>query len=448
MKWGKVKWGKADVLQPWKPGAGDWNRAAATHLLRRAGFGPAPGEVERALAGAHDAAIDAVLAKDEHEPALHGGVRYLLPAGNDEQLAAWWMSLILAGGAPLRERVALMWHDHFATSNDKVDDVRLMHRQNELFREKGLGDFRELFHALATDPAMLVWLDGNENKRGRPNENFAREVMELFGLGIGNYTEKDIQEAARAFTGWGTKGRSFVVRENEHDLGTKTIFGKRGAFRGEDVIELIIEHPACRRHVARRLLEELVAPAPEEAWIEETAAVLVASDWSIGRTIERILRSKLFFGPAARRSRIAGPVELVAMTVCALGARVAPSKAAEAASEMGQSLFRPPSVKGWDGGRTWINAGTWLARHNALVGVAQAHIDGDGDVEVDLRESIGDPSSIDAVPGLVLAALLPDVDELRYVEKLRACAESCSSVDEALAMTTAVALTSPEYHLV
>lgn len=439
---------KRPALSPWRPGPGEWDRAAATHLLRRAGFGPEPGRVERALAEGLEATLESVLDEPGHDPALLNGVRPLLALDEVQHLQAWWMSLILAGGAPLTERVTLLWHDHFATSHDKVDDVRLMHRQNQLFRERGLGDFRALLHAVAVDPAMLVWLDGNDNKRGQANENFAREVMELFGLGIGHYTEEDVQEAARAFTGWGTLGRSFTVREGDHDPGTKRIFGQSGRFRGEDVIDLILEHPACARLVARRLLIGFTVPEPDAGTVAETAARLVANDWHVGRTLAEILRSELFFSPAARRARIAGPVELVAVTLRALGARVAPRRAAEAADHMGQALFRPPSVKGWDGGRTWINAGTWLARHNHLSAVAGAHLGREEGVRVDLRAAFGDPPARPGVAGAVLRTLLPDVDDPRLGALLSEAAARSDDVDEALATCTALALTAPEYHLI
>lgn len=442
-------------LDRWQPSRGEWNRAAATHLLRRAGFGARPGEAERFVDQGLEASLEEVFARDEHEAWRVEGVKALLPTDDADKLAAWWMSLILAGGAPLRERVTLMWHDHFATSNDKVDDARLMYRQNQLFREQGLGDFRELLHATAKDPAMLVWLDGNSNRRGQANENFAREVMELFALGIGNYTEHDVQEAARAFTGWGTQGRSFVFRESQHDPGEKVILGRRGSFGGEQALDLILEHPACARHVARRLLQEFVAPTPEPQWIEEAAAVLLACDWNIGLTIAAILSSELFFAPEARRSRIAAPVELLAMSVCALDARVSPQEAAQAAARMGQSLYRPPSVKGWDGMRTWINAGTWVARHNTLAGLARAHVEEAERVRVDLRATFGDPE-LEDVPTTVAGTLLPDVRNAALDEVLAEAAASAPGVggdgevddaDRALALVTALILTSPEYQL-
>jgi len=427
-------------LERWRPGVGEWNVAAATHLLVRGGFGPAPDEAEELAAGTVDAAVDRLLADDTPDARLRAGASALLAAGNVDRLAGWWMALILSGGAPLRERTTLMWHDHFATSHAKVDDVRMMHAQNELFREHGLGDFRALLHAVARDPAMLVWLDGNSNKAGQPNENFAREVMELFALGIGNYTEVDVQEAARALTGWGTEGRGFRLRAADHDAGRKTVFGKSGRFGGEDVIELVLAHPACAHHVARRLLVEFVAPDPQPGWVEEVALVLVANDWHVGRTIEVLLRSELFFSPSARRSRVAGPVELVARSVRRLGARVPPQRAAEACARMGQSLFRPPSVKGWDGHRTWINAGTWVARHNTLVALAEAHAGEEEGTRVDLTAAF--PSALDVAPGLI-----PELTGSPFSTAVARATSESGSADEQLVAATALVLTSPEYHL-
>ena len=340
-----------------------------------------------------------------------------------------------------------MWHDHFATSDEKVRDARLMFRQIQLLREKGLGDFRELLFAIAQDPAMLIWLDGNSNKRGQPNENFAREVMELFGLGIGNYSERDVQEAARAFTGWGTRGRGFLVREADHDPGTKTVFGRSGAFRGEDVIELILAHPVCARHVARRLLQEFVEPEPSLEAVDDTATFLVDHDWNVGATIEAILGSELFFAPAARRARIGGPVETIATTARTLGARVAARRASKGAGAMGQSLLRPPSVKGWDGMRAWINAGTWVARHNAFVQLARAHVEDVDGIDVDLRVACGEPASEAEVPAAVLTTLLPDHAGGPLQARLERAVHDSEGIDEALALVTALTLTSPEYQL-
>ena len=433
----------SDVLRRWRPTEGAWDRGAATHLLRRTGFGPAPGEVERALDEGLDATLQRIFATDAHDQTLYDSIGSQLARGDIETLQAWWMALILAGGAPLRERVTLFWHDHFATSHDKVDDVRLMHRQNELFRQAGLGDFRSLLQDVAKDTAMLVWLDGNENRRGQPNENFAREVMELFALGIGNYTEQDVQEAARGLTGWGTEGRRSVFRERYHDDGEKHVLGRRGPLGAEDVVAAVLEHPACSRYVARRLLAEFVAPEPDASWVEGLAHELVRQEWRIDRSLETLFASELFFSPRARRARIAGPVELVAISVRALGARVAPARAARAAERMGQALFRPPSVKGWDGMRAWINVGTWPTRHDTLHALAHGE-----DAQVDLRSAFGDPRSAADIPTRVRATLIPDFEDARFDAVLAEAASESNDIDEALAVVTALVLTSPEYSLV
>lgn len=435
-------------LEQWAPGLdGAWDLAAAHHFHARAGFGASRETLERSVEAGFEATLEARLAAREPHPQLDRAIRPLLAGGSEAQLAGWWMSLILADHAPLVERVALMWHDHFATSNAKVGDVRLMHAQNVLFRTRGLGSFRELLHAIARDPAMLVWLDGNENKQGQPNENFAREVMELFALGIGNYTEEDVQEAARAFTGWGTRGRRFVERAADHDDGAKTIFGRRSNLDGNAALEAILDHPACARHVARRLLEEFVGTGVSESDVDAVAADLVSNDWEIAATLRTLFRSKLFHDPAARRSRISGPVETIARAVLATGARVAPSAAAQAASRMGQSLFAPPSVKGWDGGRSWIDAGSWIERHNLLARLAGAHANEQDGVRVDLQDAFGSPSDRAELARAAIESLLPGHEDPGYRAVLERSSRAASSDDEALRDVATLILTSPEFHL-
>jgi len=427
-------------LKRWRPGRGGWDRAAAAHLHRRAAFGATPAELDKALALGVDGAIDALLDRDAHEPALLGSARHLLGAGDEEVLASWWFALILAGGAPLRERATLIWHGHFATSNAKVRDVRLMHAQNELFRERGLGDFRELLHAVARDPAMLKWLDGDENRRGAPNENFARELMELFALGRGAYGERDVQEAARAFTGWGTDRRAARFRPENHDPGPKVVLGRRDVKSAEDAVDAVIAHPACARHVAARLLRELVAPEPEPAWIEATAETLLGAKWSIRATIEAILRSELFFSRDVRRARIAAPVELIACAARGLSAELAPLTAAREAARMRQALFLPPSVKGWDGEAAWADAGAWVARHNLLVSLADA---------CDVTAFEDEPAR------RAVERLAPDLAGTAFERALssslaRAHADEGSrdASREAVARTAlALVVTAPEYHL-
>jgi uncharacterized protein (DUF1800 family) len=289
---------------------------------------------------------------------------------------------------------------------------------------------------------MLVWLDGNENRAGQPNENFARELLELFALGIGNYTEDDVREAARAFTGWGTLGRSFHHRPEHHDGGEKVIFGRRGPFDGEAALELVLEHPACPHWIARRLLAAFVTQSPSDGQIDEVAAALLEEHWQVGATLRRLLASRLFFAPEQRRARIAAPVELVARSARITGARLAPAEAARAAARMGQALFRPPSVKGWSGAHAWIDAGTWIARHNLLVGLA-CDPDGPGG----LAAALGNPSEPRDVPAAALGALFAGAGDERLVRTLEGEAARAPDTGAALCSVAALLMTAPEYHL-
>lgn len=428
----------ANNLSPWQPRAGEWNVATATHLLERGGFGPRPGQAEALLELDLATAIDTLMRPGGHDPVYLRGVEILLGAGELEPVAAWWMGLIVGDGDPLGERLTVMWHDHFATSNDKVLDPRLMHGQNQIFRELGRGDFRVLCHAVAKDPCMLKWLDGDLNRAGAPNENFAREVMELFVLGIGHYTEKDIREAARAFSGWGTDGRAFRYRERYHDAGDKTVLGRTAAFSPEEVLDWILAQPAAAWHIARKLLAEFITTEPSNALVECTATRLVELDWHIGALTQELLASKAFFAPEARRARIAGPVEWIARAVRRLGFNVPPRDLARQAAEMSQSLLRPPSVKGWDGGEVWINAGTWTARHNAALEGLARHSD------AALQAALGKPTSKAHAADLALDGLLPGLDQASDLRQaLAAEAETCATDADALRLATALVLVSP-----
>lgn len=362
-------------LSKWKPTkARPFDEAAACHLLRRSGLSyGSPEEVAAAVERGLEETLDTIFDDREPDPGLLRGVPSVLGQGSVERLRAWWMALLLTGKAPLVERVALLWHGHFATSNAKVNDVRAMYAQNRLFREQGLGDFRVLLHETARDGAMLRWLDADLNRKGAPNENFARELFELFALGRGNYTEADIQEAARAFTGLATEGGRSILREKEHDAGLKTVFGETGAFRGEDIVDRVLAHEACPRFVASRLLTEFgpdsLAAEEKSALCHELGAILVEEDWRIDRTLRRLFESKFFF--EHRADRISSPVELVVQTARRLNLRLSPMEGAELAASLGQALFEPPTVKGWDGGRTWIDAGTWIRRVAALESAAR-----------------------------------------------------------------------------
>src|SRR5579863_3843455 len=246
----------ARYFEPYVPDAANpFDAIKAAHLLRRAGFGAAPAEIAAAVAKGLEETIDDLFAEPEHE---EEGFEYTFNAINGKFVngadhgvcQAWWIYRMLASRAPLREKLALFWHGHFATSIHKVEDTQLMLGQLDMFRRLGMGSFRELVLAVAKDPAMIVWLDGESNVKEHPNENFARELMELFTCGIGNYTEQDVLEAARAFTGWHRHGAEFAFDGELHDYGVKRILGRRGKFDGGDVIDLLMAHPATPRFIA------------------------------------------------------------------------------------------------------------------------------------------------------------------------------------------------------
>ena len=272
-------------------------------------------------------------------------------------------------GHPLRERMTLFWHNHFATSQTKVENAGLMQRQNNLLRTHALGDFKALLTAIGKDPAMLIWLDSTANRKAHPNENYAREVMELFTLGRGHYSEKDVQEAARAFTGW------FVVRDRfrevpaQHDDGEKTVLGHTGKLRGDDLPPILLAQPACAEFLCGKLVREFISdvdpmPAP---LIAPLAQGFRESGYDIRVPVETILRSNLFFSPEIRRRRVKSPVEFAIGTVRALEVlkpTVQADALAESCARMGQSLYAPPSVAGWEGGAAWANSTTMLSRAN------------------------------------------------------------------------------------
>jgi len=366
-----------------------WNLARVVHLHRRAGFGATWAEIQRDLADGPEAAVSRVLAgtsRLEGVPAEFESLSAVIgqaavDSASPERLKAWWLYRCLFSPHPLEERLTLMWHNHFATSNLKVDDLALMKRQNESLRQHALAPFGELLTAMAHDPALLVWLDAPQNRRSHPNENLARELMELFTLGIGNYAESDIKQAARALTGWTVRGvgvspaqNNFAWQPAAHDDGEKEIFGQSGNFTGDDLLKLTLVQPATARRLAWRLTSEFfgedVVTSPA---IDELANQLRSSQLHIGRCVETMLRSELFFSPANIGSRVADPVSFLISPLRALECwRQTPSTLimAEWVSRMGQNLFYPPNVGGWPGGRAWLSTRTTIARTNYMAALA------------------------------------------------------------------------------
>ncbi|MBI4605615.1 MAG: DUF1800 domain-containing protein [Planctomycetes bacterium] len=360
-----------DVLLPFRPGVdGAWDRAAAAHLARRAGFGMPEGLVSKVLELGPEAAPRWLLEERPEPDDVRFTEEVASRVGSLESAQASWVYRMLLGASPAREKLVLFWHGHFATSARKVEDVGFMLDQIALFRSKGPGPFEDLLLAVSRDPAMLVWLDGNMNRRGKPNENYARELMELFSLGIGNYTEGDIKEAARAFTGWHVKDGRFWYNERAHDGGEKLVFGKTGAFGGEDVVRLSIEHPACPELIARKLFEHYVHPSPDAELRRELGRALRERGMRIGDFLAALLASRVFYSTRARRSLVATPVDFAVGALRTLEARAGARAVSKAIAAMGQELLAPPSVKGWDAGHAWLNSTTLLARYGFAAAAA------------------------------------------------------------------------------
>ncbi|MCS7208166.1 MAG: DUF1800 domain-containing protein [Fimbriimonadales bacterium] len=363
-------------------------RERLAHLRRRTGFSARENEVEPLVALGIEGAVDKLLESpydygiDDEAilRTLQGEMRNLQP----QAVSAWWLYRMLVSQQPIQERVALFWHNHFATSASKVQAGRLMLIQIQLFQRLGLDNFKTLLQEVAKDPAMLVWLDGNRNMKGKPNENFARELFELFTMGVGNYTERDIQEAARAFTGWSFSRvtNSFVFHRSQHDDGEKQVFGKRGRFTGEQIIEMAVEHPATAPFIARKFYQHFindVAP-PDERTVQELARAFRESGYSIRALMRRLLLTPAFWSRANWRKRVKSPVEFVVGTLrqVGVGERLRQLNLSEGAGQrvlaaylrlatqwtrrIGQTLLYPPDVAGWEWGKAWISSTTMLER--------------------------------------------------------------------------------------
>jgi uncharacterized protein (DUF1800 family) len=282
------------------------------------------------------------------------------------RLGQWWIDRMVLSTTPLRERLTLFWHDHFATSVQKVKDPELMYRQNEIFRARGAGNFEALAQAVAKDPAMLVWLDANENRKGSPNENFARELFELFLLGIGNYTEADIREAARAFTGWQYRRQTgaFTLAPAQHDTASKTVFGQTGNFGGEDVIRMAVAQPASVTYVTSKLWSGFAYPVGAEHPVVKQLAAGFAKDLDVGQLMRAIFLHPEFVAPASRTGLVKQPIEYVVGTMRALGLRAAAVGAnlPTTLDGLGQQPFAPPSVGGWPQNGYWLTTSFALSR--------------------------------------------------------------------------------------
>ena len=367
--------------------------ALMAHLMRRAGFGATYDELEALAERGYEATLEELLHPEAQEPVdRYDLLRYhpwsWKPGTIQGTGHATWLFDMVNTKAPLQEKMAVFWHGIFATGVSKVDHWDEIVDMVDMFREKGLGSYKDMLIEVARSPAMLYWLDNNENHADAPNENWGRELLELFSMGVGNYTEKDVYECSRAFTGWtitpklprfpmGRFDWFFEYREEDHDDNEKSFLGHKGNFNGEDIIDIICRHPATSRFVARHLYSFFVADeAQVPAWqavpprdpeaIPVLVDALVDNDYDI-RAVLRVLFSSDFF-KAARFSRIKSPVEIVVNTLRFVGAHEFPAPGignlGRQTGYMGQEVLNPPSVEGWHTGSEWINSGSLMRRIN------------------------------------------------------------------------------------
>ncbi|MCZ6887647.1 MAG: DUF1800 domain-containing protein, partial [Gammaproteobacteria bacterium] len=288
-----------------------------------------------------------------------------------DRVVYWWANTMLTTPRPLQEKMALFWHGHFATNEDKVRDYRKMLQQLELFRARGLGNFGALLVAVSKDPAMLAFLDAGINVKGSPNENFAREIMELFTMGVGNYTEEDIREAARAFTGWNFRGLEYRFNADQHDGGDKVFLGRRGRLDGDDVIDIILTREVTAAFIAGKLYRYFVGEQLESAFERELGARLRELNFEIAPFLEMVFASRDFYARESVATQIKGPVELVISTYKKLGLTRVPGVPDfnVVTDALGQRLLHPPTVAGWSQGRSWITPGLLFERGNFVLDV-------------------------------------------------------------------------------
>ena len=409
----------------------DWDYDKAAHLIERAGFGATPAEIERLAAMTPDAAVDELVnyttVDNSATPAFNpspiwdpgmdpfpksradavriaretgssmgvamlpdGVRRRLQPVVNKffyglrsnaietQRLALWWAERMLVTRRPLEEKLALFWHGHFATGNTKVRDTRMMLRQNEMLRANAAGSFRDLLAGILTDPAMLVYLDNGENRKGHPNENFGRELLELFTMGVGNYTEQDIREASRAFTGWTNDVLEFRFDPATHDDGEKTFLGRTGAFNGDDIIDIILDTPVTADYISAKLYRFFVREELDESTRVALGATFRDAGYELKPLLRRVFLSRDFYSPASYATQVKSPVHLVVSTYRKLGLTALPTipDFGRLTARLGQTLFNPPNVAGWAGGRTWITPASLLERGNLFRDVLLPDTDG------------------------------------------------------------------------
>jgi uncharacterized protein (DUF1800 family) len=428
-------------------------RGRMGHLLRRAGFGANEEELSRFTAMGVSATVDNLVDFEKIDDTdlenRLSGIDLNLDKAAD--LKRWWFLRMIYTKRPLQEKMVLFWHGLLTSGYSKVSRGPYMHTQNETLRELCVGPFGDLLKAIARDPAMLIWLDSQVNKKAAPNENFSRELMELFSMGVGNYTEGDVRESARAFTGWLLRRRVFYFEPNQHDNGSKLFLGHTGNFGGDDVIDIITEQPVTAEFISHKLFSFFAYDDPSPDVISRLAGVLRETNFTIKEVVRQILTSPEFFSAKAYRAKIKSPVELVASTVRTLNIETDAAGLPGYADRMSQALFDPFDVSGWPGGAAWINSNTLFQRLNFANAVSIARR---GNFKFDPLETTRrlNLSTADQVLTYFTNLLLDGnmSDEERNILKAFGTLDTYGSsrvVDEKLRSLVYLIMASPDYQL-
>ncbi len=368
----------------------------ARHLLNRTGFGASYEQILEYLPLTYEDGVDRILASPSRKALTPSPdwVRDPLPGSSRDktfsrpsrrpddkkkrqrmlreraiELKSWWYREIIDTPSPVQERMTLFWHNHFTSSFRKVKFPILLYRQNELLREHAVGNFASLLHEIARDPAMVLYLDNQTNLKKSPNENFARELLELFTLGEGNYTEQDIKEAARAFTGWSVnrKNGRFMVRSRQHDDGNKRFMGQEGNFGGDEIIDILLKNPGTAEYITAKLWVEFISPSPDAAEVKRLAGIFRDHEYDLKPLLKAMWMSPAFRDSRQRGILIKSPVDLTVGTIRTLKILVnEPRVLVYYGRALGQDIFDPPNVKGWKGGENWIDTNTIVMRRIVL----------------------------------------------------------------------------------
>lgn len=345
-----------------------WDKVSASHLLSRSLFGYTKVDLEFALSHSIDDYVDKYLLADLSQPQSPGfwvdDISSYNNSVRSRELTYWWYNLMLTQGHSLREKMVLFWHNHFVSELSVVNLPQRMYRQNKLFRQFAFGNFKELTKQVTIDPAMLIYLDNTKNRKEDPNENYARELMELFTLGIGNYSEGDIAEAAKALTGWQVEGLDSYFDSDRFDDSQKTFFNETGNFNYAEIIDIIFKKPEVAKHLCRKIYKEFVYFEGNENIINQLSDIFIENNYELKPVLSSLLKSEFFYSEEIMGAKIRSPIELMIPLIKQFNITKPDYEyLRDIADDVGQTLFSPPNVAGWKGDKTWINTNTLPARN-------------------------------------------------------------------------------------